>query len=112
DQKDLQNKVVTAMAYPALIMVVAVGVVFLCVFVLLPRLETMLASLGGQMPISTRILMAGSDFAIAYGIYFLIGTVLAVLAWWQWRRTPAGSLAWDKFTLKVPILGKFYRTAD
>jgi len=112
DQKDLQNKIVTAMAYPALIMVVAVGVVLLCVFVLLPRLETMLASLGGNMPLSTQILMTASDWAIAYGVFVLVGLVLATLAWWQWRKTPSGSLAWDRFILKVPVLGKFLRTAD
>lgn len=112
DQKELQGKIATAMAYPILIMVVAVGVVFLCVFVLLPRLETMLTSLGGQLPVSTRILMTGSDLAIAYGVYVIVALVLAALAWWQWRRTPAGSLKWDRFILRIPIIGKFLRTAD
>jgi general secretion pathway protein F len=112
DQKELQNKITTAMAYPALIMLVAVGVVLLCVFVLLPRLDTMLSSLGGQMPLSTRILMAGSDFALAYGLFILVGLVLAGLAWWQWKKTPAGSMAWDTFILRVPIVGNFLRTAD
>ncbi len=112
NQKELQSKIMTAMAYPVLIMLVALGVVFLCVFVLLPRLETMLTSLGGQMPLSTRILMAGSEMAIAYGIYVAVGVVLAGLAWWQWKRTPAGSLSWDRFILRIPIIGKFLRTAD
>src|SRR5690606_38890967 len=112
NQKELQSKIMTAMAYPLLIMLVALGVVLLCVFVLLPRLETMLTSLGGQMPVSTRILMAGSEFGIAYGVYIVVGVVLAALAWWQWKRTPAGSLTWDRFVLRLPIIGKFLRTAD
>lgn len=112
DQKELRSKIATAMAYPALIMLVAVGVVLLCVFVLLPRLETMLSSMGGQLPTSTRILMAGSDFLVAYGVYIVVALVLAALAWWQWVRTPAGELAWSQFILKVPIAGKFLRSAD
>lgn len=112
EQKDLQAKIVTAMAYPALILVVAVGVVLFSVFVLLPRLETMLTSLGGDLPTSTRILMGTSEVAIAYGVYGLIGLGLVALSWWQWKRTPSGGLTWDRLTLKVPVVGKFLRTAD
>lgn len=112
EQKDLQSKIVTAMAYPLLIFVVAIGVVLFAVFVLLPRLETMLSSLGGDLPASTRILMSTSDFAIAYGAYIVAGIVLLALSLWQWKRTPGGGLAFDRFVLKVPVLGKFLRTAD
>lgn len=112
EQKELQGKVVTAMAYPVLILVVATGVVLFSVFVLLPRLETMLASLGGDLPASTRILMGTSEAMIAYGVYILAGLALLGLSWWQWRRTASGALAWDRFILKLPIIGKFLRTAD
>lgn len=112
EQKDLRNKIVTAMAYPILIMVVAVAVVLLSVFVLLPRLETMLSSLGGQMPLSTRILMGGSEMLISYGLFILAAVALIAVSWWQWRKTPAGALAWDAFLLRVPIVGKFLRNAD
>lgn len=112
EQKDLQAKVVTAMAYPLLIFVVAIGVVLFSVFVLLPRLETMLASLGGDLPTSTRILMGTSEMAIAYGLYFLAGLALVSAGWWQWKRSPKGSLSWDRFILKLPVAGRFLRTAD
>jgi general secretion pathway protein F len=112
EQKDLQAKIVTAMAYPILILIVAAGVVLFSVFVLLPRLETMLASLGGELPTSTRILMGTSEMLIAYGVHVLIGLALAAAAWWQWRRTPGGALNWDRFILKLPVVGKFLRTAD
>jgi general secretion pathway protein F len=112
EQKDLQAKIVTAMAYPVLILVVATGVVLFSVFVLLPRLETMLASLGGELPASTRILVGSSEMLIAYGLYMLGAMALIAAAWWQWRRTPQGALNWDKFTLKLPVAGKFLRTAD
>lgn len=112
EQKDLQAKIVTAMAYPVLIMVVATGVVLFSVFVLLPRLETMLASLGGDLPTSTRILVGSAEALIAHGVYVLAGMGVIGLGWWQWRRTPAGALTWDKFILKLPVVGKFLRTAD
>lgn len=112
EQKELQSKVVTAMAYPILILVVAFGVVLFSVFVLLPRLETMLDSLGGDLPASTQLLMAGSKLMIAYGVYVIVGIVLIALSWWQWKRTEKGALIWDRLMLKMPILGSFLRTVD
>ncbi|HLS28844.1 MAG TPA: type II secretion system F family protein [Opitutales bacterium] len=112
EQKELQSKVTTAMAYPILILVVAFGVVLFSVFVLLPRLETMLESLGGDLPASTLALMAASNLLISYGLYVIVGIVLVGLSWWQWKRTEKGALAWDRLMLKVPILGNFLRTVD
>ncbi len=112
EQKELQSKIVTAMAYPILILVVAGGVVLFSVFVLLPRLETMLKSLGGDLPASTQLLIGTSQVLIQYGPYMIVGFVLLALAWWQWRRTPSGGLQWDRFILRLPVIGKFLQTAD
>jgi type II secretory pathway component PulF len=51
EQKEFKRKLVSAMAYPLFICVIAVGVVIFFVLFLLPRLQTLLSSLGGKLPL-------------------------------------------------------------
>ena len=107
EQKELRQKVLSALAYPLFMMVVAGGVIIFFIVFLLPRLETLLNSLGGELPTSTRILLGLSQFGIKYGLFVLIGLVLGAIAFWRWRNTEAGRLQTDAWALKVPLLGPF-----
>ena len=83
EQKELQRRLLTALAYPALMVVVAAGVILFFLFFLLPRLQTLLDSLGGTMPLSTRILIAFSTFTLHYGVFVVVALILGLAAFWR-----------------------------
>lgn len=107
EQRDLRQKVLNALAYPAFMMLVAGGVVLFFMLFLLPRLETLLNSLGGELPTSTRLLLGISEFSLRYGLFVIIGLVFAAAAFWRWRHTEAGRLQTDAWALKLPLIGPF-----
>jgi general secretion pathway protein F len=107
EQKELRRQLVSAMAYPIFMMVVAGGVILFFLFFLLPRLQTLLKSLGGELPTSTKILVNLSNFSLQYGIFVIGAVVLGAITFWRWRKTAAGRLATDAWMLRMPLVGPF-----
>jgi type II secretory pathway component PulF len=111
DQRDLRQKVTAALAYPVFICFVAVGVILFFIFFLMPRLQTLLGSLGGKLPVPTQILVGLSHFLISYGVLVVIGAIIGIGAFWQWRRTEAGRAVTDAWLLRLPFSGRFLTSA-
>jgi general secretion pathway protein F len=107
EQRELRRQIVAALAYPIFMVLVAFGVILFFLFFLLPRLEVLLASLGGTLPLSTQILIGVSNFALHYGIFVGIIGALAALSAWRWYSTEAGRAATDAWLLKLPLIGPF-----
>ncbi len=107
EQAEFRRKLVAAMAYPVFICFIAIGVVIFFVLYLLPRLQTLLTSLGGKLPLSTKLLINFADFFIIAGPLSLIAVVVGAISVYQWRKTDAGKVASDALLLKVPLMGAF-----
>ncbi len=107
EQRELRSQLLAALAYPAVIVVVAFGVIVFFLLFLLPRLQSLLTSLGGKMPTSTKILIGMSNFALHYGAFVIIAMILGGIIFWRWRVTPAGRAATDAWMLKLPLIGPF-----
>jgi type II secretory pathway component PulF len=107
EQRELKLAVLTAMAYPLVIIIASFGVVMFFLFFLLPRLQSLLNSLGGKMPISTRILILGANFTLHYGIFVALAAAIGGVSVWRWRATEVGREKSDSLLLKLPGLGNF-----
>lgn len=107
EQRELRRELMAALAYPCVIVIVAGGVVLFFLLFLLPRLQSLLASLGGKMPTSTRLLIGLSEFSLHYGIFVIIAAVFAGISFWRWRVSDAGRAATDAWMLKLPLIGPF-----
>jgi general secretion pathway protein F len=108
EQREMRSAILTAMAYPILLILVSGAVVLFFLFFLLPRLQSLLHSLGNnRLPMSTRILVGFSYFLLHYGAFVAIAAVLAVILLWRWRATDAGRQKSDGWLLKVPLIGPF-----
>ncbi len=107
EQRELRQKLVAALAYPIFVCVLAAGVILFFLFFLLPRLQVLLNSLGGQLPTSTRLLVGFSDFLIYYGPFVLGAAAIGALAWWRWRHQPAGRRATDAWLARAPFAGAY-----
>ena len=109
EQKAIRGKLVAALSYPCFLILVAIGLVFLFLFSLLPRIEGLLASLGGNLPASTKILIATADGLLNYGWIAAIGIALGVALLVSWRKSPAGRFKCDALLLCIPGAGRIVR---
>ena len=107
EQAEFRRKLIAAMAYPIFICFIAIGVVIFFVLYLLPRLQVLLTSLGGKLPLSTKLLIGFADVFVVVGPIFLVALVIAAISIYQWRKKEAGKVASDALLLKVPIAGPF-----
>lgn len=108
EQRELRRQLMASLAYPIFMVVVAGGVVVFFLVFLLPRLKTLLTSLGGKMPTSTTLLIGVSEFALSfYGIAALILAIIGLVTFLGWRQTAAGKAATDQWLLGLPLIGPF-----
>ena len=101
----MRQQVKSALRYPMFViiaMVIAIGVINVMV---IPAFAGVFKTLGADLPLATRILLATSNFTITYGWVLVAGTIAGFLAFRQWVATDAGRLAFDRFLLRVPIAG-------
>lgn len=104
-QSVLVQKIRKALTYPVMIMGVGIVVVILLMTVVMPQLLDMFTSLGADLPLPTRILIAVSSFTTNNTLYLLIGAVVLVaLVLWMIKQ-PTGRRLLDKIHLSAPIVG-------
>lgn len=103
------NKVISILLYPAVMMMVAVGVVIVLVTIVLPQITQLLESLDRELPIYTRIVIDLSDFLRSWWWALGIGGVGAVMGLRAYIATERGRYRWDGFLLKIPLVGKIVR---
>ena len=108
EQRELRSQLMSALAYPVFMVFVSGGVILFFLTFLLPRLQTLLSSLGGKMPTSTQLLIGASNFALSiWGLMSVVAIVIALTSFLAWRQTPAGRAQSDAWLLKLPLIGPF-----
>ncbi len=107
EQRDLRQKFLATLAYPAFICFLGGGVVLFLLFFLVPRLQTLLGSLGGQLPFATRLLVNGSHFILYAGPFIAVAAFLGVAFFLRWRLTPDGRKQSDAWLLRLPVVRDF-----
>ena len=106
---EAQSKIRAAMAYPAVMMVVAVGVTIFLLTYILPKFAPLFNSKKIKLPTSTLFMMTASECLIGYWYLWLLGAVALVLGFIFGRRTEPGKKAWDWFKINAPIVGSLNR---
>lgn len=101
-----RSQVVSAMIYPAVLTMTAVAVIgFLFGFVL-PKLSGVFKDLGSNLPTSTKILLATTDF-LSQNVLLIVGVLVgSIVAYRGWVATEGGATQRDAMLLKLPSAGK------
>jgi general secretion pathway protein F len=105
-QAKLKGKVVGALAYPALMVIIGVTLISVLMVAVVPNVKAIFQSVGQALPWYTELLIFTSDMAAGY---WWLALLLGVGGGWlfkRWRSTPAGKLRWDSFLLGIPLFGK------
>lgn len=106
----LRKKVKGAMIYPAVVSVIAVIVIAVIMIFVVPTFSKMFVTLGGTIPVPTRIIINLSNFISGIGGLFILFAVIGLsLSIAQIRRTEKGKKAIDALLLKAPVLGILFR---
>jgi general secretion pathway protein F len=105
----LRNKVRAALTYPAVMAVVASGILFFLLSYVVPKVTKIFADTQQELPILTVVLLAISGFAQRYWWVIVSAVVTAVIAVRVSIRTPEGRLRFDRLTLRVPYAGKLLK---
>jgi type IV pilus assembly protein PilC len=104
-QKDaaLRRQIKSAMIYPTLVIIFAIGVMMALVAFLVPVFVKVFKEFGGELPALTKVSVFLSEVVTGYWwlIFALAG--LAVTAFVNWKRSSWGRRQWDHFRLHVPM---------
>ncbi len=105
DQTRLQSKVRGAMAYPVVMAVVVVLILFLMMSVVVPKVTAIFENFNQTLPWYTSLLIWVSDIFSSY--WWLIAALMGGAIYWfrRWKSTEEGRRKWDLFVLEVPLLG-------
>jgi type IV pilus assembly protein PilC len=95
-----------ALLYPAIAAVVAIGVVGILMFFVLPAFANLYGSLGAQLPLLTRTLIGLSQILRAHALHILLGIVIVVVGCIAYLRTQDGKYKLNVLMLKLPQLGR------
>ncbi|HZC85933.1 MAG TPA: type II secretion system inner membrane protein GspF [Steroidobacteraceae bacterium] len=105
----LRQKVVAAMLYPIVLTVLCFAIVSALLVYVVPQVVAVFESSKAKLPLMTQMLIATSGFLRAYGIYLLIGIVLAGVLFRRWLRNPDARRRFHRLQLRLPLVGKLTR---
>ena len=105
----LRRKIRSALTYPIILLVAAVGLITVLTTFVIPRFSTIYENMNAQLPLVT-VVVVGVSSAIADNLYWLGPALIALgIAFYFWRRTENGRRTIDRAVLKIPILGTLIR---
>jgi type IV pilus assembly protein PilC len=105
-QAGAMKKLKTALTYPIIVFALGILVSFLLIFVVLPPIVSMFSSLGGELPLPTKILLGSIDFLNSYGLIALSVIAGIGLIGFLYSRTAVGRYFKDKMFLRTPVIGR------
>ncbi|NOZ77861.1 MAG: type II secretion system F family protein [Acidobacteria bacterium] len=101
-----RKKIVGALTYPAVLIVLAIGLVFLLMTYVIPNFTDFYAQMGAELPLPTRIVISLAK-TMHDDVVFIVGGVIGIV-WGArlWARTSRGRRTIDRLKLKIPIVGR------
>lgn len=104
----LTSKVKSVMAYPLMMIVVAVAVVVFLLSFVVPSITQIFLEMNRELPLPTRLLISISGFMKTYFVLIVIMFCAVLFGIGTWMRTKDGRIRWDRFKLKIPVFGGLF----
>jgi len=108
-QQEIRNRVVGAVSYPIVLSVLCMGVMGILFAFILPRFAEMFEALDVDLPVSTSMLIAASQWSQAHWPYLLAGSAAAVVATVVFLKSPTGRRSLSLAVVRVPVFGILIR---
>jgi type IV pilus assembly protein PilC len=108
----LRGKIRSAMTYPVVVFAMVIAIVAAMLIFIVPTFESLYESLGGTLPLPTRMLMNASNILRRFFLLVVLGVIVLAVLFRRWKASQKGRYQWDKFKLKVKVFGPlFHKTA-
>jgi len=104
-ERDTKRRLSQAMRYPTFVLIALFGALMVVNFFVIPKFSAVFSKLGADLPFLTQVLVATSNFLLAYWYVMLAFIVIGVTLLKQWKATTQGRVTWDRYKLKMPIIG-------
>jgi type IV pilus assembly protein PilC len=104
----LRGKIKSAMTYPVVVFAMVLMIVAAMLLFIVPTFESLYESLGGTLPLPTRVLMGASNGLRRFFPLVVVAVGLLVFGLRRWKATTRGRYALDKFKLKVKVFGPLF----
>lgn len=108
----LKGKIKSALFYPAIVIVIAVVVVAIIMWFVIPSFKQVFTSFGADLPWLTNVVVAMSDWFVQFWyIVVVIPIITFMVLAYLWKRVPAIKHTVDRMSLKLPVLGEILEKA-
>lgn len=108
----VRNKIIGAMVYPAFVVMAMIGAAVVVLVTVIPRLRSIFLEAGANLPWTTQLLIAMSDF-VTQQWYIAVTLVFAVVGGLSvYRRSEAGHRFLSQFVLRIPIFGTIVKESS
>lgn len=111
-RRAMRKEIRSGLAYPAFILAVVFFVMIFVLFYLMPNVQSMMDSMGGELTLPTRLVMGFARFSLTGGPFILGGFGAIALLIRQWRQGEAGRLATDRWLLNIPVVRSIALNAE
>jgi len=104
-EKELRSKVVSAMLYPSILFVLAIGVLIFLLTFFIPRFQGIFKGFGATLPLATQLVIGVSNVVRSYGAFVVVGLVVAAILLRTWFTSEKGRRTWEGLILRAPVVG-------
>lgn len=108
-QARLKQKIVGTMIYPAIMLVIGGGVLVMLMTVVVPKVTKIFDDMKVNLPWTTKLLIASSNFLQNYWFIAVPCFILGVVLFYRWTGSESGKPVWDRMVLKIPVFGPLIR---
>jgi type II secretory pathway component PulF len=103
---ELNAKIRGATTYPIILFVMSIGMSAMMAFFIFPKILPVFKQFNADLPITTRVLIAVSTFAVNYGVWLFLGLFTLAVAFFLLIRIPKIRYVWHRFILMIPVVGR------
>ncbi len=104
-EKDLKSKVLTAMLYPCILLVLALGILTLLLTFFIPKFQAIFNNMHSALPLITRLIIGASHLVRYYGLIFAAAAIAIGFLLRTWFVSEKGRRTWEGLILKTPLVG-------
>ena len=104
-ERDMRERIKTAMRYPSFVVIAMAIAIFVINLFVIPAFAKVYAGFHTELPTITKMLIGFSGFMMNYWLLMVALMIVAVVGFRFYINTPDGRYKWDKYKLKLPVVG-------
>jgi type II secretory pathway component PulF len=104
-EKDLRSKVMAAMLYPCILLVLALAVLVFLLTFFIPKFQVIFSGLGAALPLPTQVVLGASHILRSYGPFVVVGGAIVIVLVRSWFASAKGKRIWEGLVLRLPLVG-------